>query len=128
VRKMKVYFETYGCALNKGDTLIMKTILSQRGHKLVDNPEDAEVLVLNTCTVRMDTEERMIERMRSLAKLDKRLVVAGCMASAEPGVVSSVVPQASLLSPQAIEEVAEVVSPQTKQSCSSPRNPECYPS
>jgi len=127
VRKMKVYFETYGCALNKGDTLIMKTILSQRGHKLVDNPEDAEVLVLNTCTVRMDTEERMIERMRSLAKLDKRLVVAGCMASAEPGVVSSVVPQASLLSPQAIEEVAEVVESTNKTVMLEPKEPRMLP-
>ncbi|BBD72930.1 2-methylthioadenine synthetase [Sulfodiicoccus acidiphilus] len=106
---MRVYLETYGCALNRGDSLIMETLLKDRGHEVVETPEQADVLILNTCTVRMDTEERMIERMKSLYRYGKKLVVAGCMATAEPGLVKTTIPTASLLSPQAVEEVVEVV-------------------
>ncbi|GGT87917.1 2-methylthioadenine synthetase [Sulfodiicoccus acidiphilus] len=87
----------------------METLLKDRGHEVVETPEQADVLILNTCTVRMDTEERMIERMKSLYRYGKKLVVAGCMATAEPGLVKTTIPTASLLSPQAVEEVVEVV-------------------
>lgn len=83
--------------------------MKDRGHEVVETPEQADVLILNTCTVRMDTEERMIERMKSLYRYGKKLVVAGCMATAEPGLVKTTIPTASLLSPQAVEEVVEVV-------------------
>ncbi|AAY80324.1 tRNA (N(6)-L-threonylcarbamoyladenosine(37)-C(2))-methylthiotransferase [Sulfolobus acidocaldarius] len=107
---MRVYIETYGCALNKGDSYIMMTLLRDKGHEIVDNIQDAEILVINTCAVRLETEERMKQRIKELKKYnDKRLVVAGCLASAEPAVVVSLAPEASVIGPQSVQKIVDVV-------------------
>mgnify|MGYP001772514178 CR=1 FL=1 len=106
---MKVYIETYGCALNKGDTYIMMSILQDKGHEIVKDVKEADVIILNTCAVRLETEERMKQRIKELRKEGKKLVVAGCLAGAEPATVLSIAPEASLLGPQSVEKVAEVV-------------------
>lgn len=101
---MRVYIETYGCALNKSDEALMEDVLTSRGHEIVDSIDEAEVIILNTCTVRLDTEYKMINRIRNLyelcSKSNKKLVVAGCMAKTQPYTVSLIAPSASLVSPQ----------------------------
>jgi len=106
---MRVYIETYGCALNRGDSAIMATVLSERGHEITENLNEAEVAIINTCAVRLETEERMKQRIRELRRTGKRLVVAGCLAGALPATVSALAPEASILGPQAVERIAEVV-------------------
>ncbi|ARM75140.1 tRNA (N(6)-L-threonylcarbamoyladenosine(37)-C(2))-methylthiotransferase [Acidianus manzaensis] len=106
---MKVYFETYGCALNKGDTYIMMTLLQKRNHEIVSDLNKADVIVLNTCDVRLETGERMKSRIRELEKLGKKLVIAGCFAGAEPAVVKSLAPKASVIGPQALIKIVDAV-------------------
>lgn len=112
---MRVYIETYGCALNRGDSAIMATVLSERGHEITESLNEAEVVVINTCAVRLETEERMKQRIRELRRTGKRLVVAGCLAGALPATVSALAPEASILGPQAVERIAEVVESSERQ-------------
>ncbi len=108
---MRVYFETYGCALNRADTSLMKSLVVSAGHEVVNTPSEADVIVVNTCTVRKDSEERVLRRLRQLSRSypRKRIVVAGCLAAAQPYTALKVVPNASLISPQNITKIVEVI-------------------
>ncbi|AAK42528.1 tRNA (N(6)-L-threonylcarbamoyladenosine(37)-C(2))-methylthiotransferase [Saccharolobus solfataricus] len=104
-----IYVETYGCALNRADTYVMMTLLKSEGYNFVENPENADIIILNTCAVRLETEERMKQRIKELNTLSKKLVVAGCMSSAEPATVLSIAPNASLIGPQSVERIVDIV-------------------
>ncbi|MCH4815273.1 MAG: tRNA (N(6)-L-threonylcarbamoyladenosine(37)-C(2))-methylthiotransferase [Saccharolobus sp.] len=104
-----IYVETYGCALNRADTYVMMTLLKSEGYNFVENPENADIIILNTCAVRLETEERMKQRIKELNTLSKKLVVAGCMSSAEPATVLSIAPNASLIGPQSVERIIDVI-------------------
>jgi len=112
----RVYIETYGCSLNHADTALAKTVLAKHGYTFTNNPEEADVLIINTCTVRMDSEERMkkaIRRLRAIAvRNNARLVVAGCMAAAQPFTpftIKRVAPEAILVSPSNIHLIWKAV-------------------
>ncbi|OKY78451.1 MAG: 2-methylthioadenine synthetase [Candidatus Methanohalarchaeum thermophilum] len=81
---MLVYFETYGCTANRSDTDLMKGLAREKGHEIANSPEEADLVVVNTCTVIKKTQDRILSRLRDLKKISENLVVAGCMASAQP--------------------------------------------
>ncbi|MEM1903688.1 MAG: tRNA (N(6)-L-threonylcarbamoyladenosine(37)-C(2))-methylthiotransferase [Acidilobaceae archaeon] len=108
----RVYIETYGCALAEFESCIMEEVLRARGFEVVSDISLADVIVVNTCAVRLDTEQKIAKRLLELRKSrsNARFVVTGCLAKARPGLVIRVVPEASLLAPQAVERVAEAVN------------------
>ena len=73
---MKVYLESYGCTFNQADGQIMTTLLRDE-HELVDNIDDADVVILNTCYVKLPTEQKMITRINKIKTEfpDKKLIV-----------------------------------------------------
>ena len=105
------YIETYGCALAQYESLLMESLLSSRGYRRLDSPEEADTIIVNTCAVRLDTEQKIAERLRQLRERypGKRLVVAGCLAKARPGLIRRIAPDASLLAPQAAHMIVEAV-------------------
>ena len=83
--RRSVYLETYGCQMNVADSELVATILSGAGYRLVDGPEEADVILINTCAVRENAEERVIGRAGQLHGLRGRrpnltLGILGCMA------------------------------------------------
>lgn len=83
--------------------------MTRQGFELVGEPRDADIIVMFTCVVKTPTENRMIARIREHGALGKPIVVAGCMPKTERRVVERIAPQASLLGPDAISKVAELV-------------------
>jgi tRNA-2-methylthio-N6-dimethylallyladenosine synthase len=80
-----VYLETYGCQMNIADSELITGILRRAGYASAARPEDAEVVLLNTCAIREHAEERVLSRLSTLAKLKHkrpalRLGLLGCMA------------------------------------------------
>ena len=81
----KVYIETYGCQMNLSDTEIVSSIIAKSGMKLIEKPDEADVILLNTCSVRDNAERKIHERLihlKQYKKKNKELVVGilGCMA------------------------------------------------
>ena len=87
---MKYFFETYGCQMNKAESSSVEQILIERGWNSVENPEDANLVIINTCSVRATAETRIHGRLgwysalkKSQVKQNKTpitVVVMGCMA------------------------------------------------
>ena len=57
---MKFYIETYGCTANKADESLIKGILLKKNHKIVDKPENSDILIILTCTVINTTEQKIL--------------------------------------------------------------------
>lgn len=79
------YIETYGCQMNFSDTEIVNSILMEEGLEPVQEPESADVIFVNTCSIRENAETRVWNRLkefRSLKKENQDLTVGvlGCMA------------------------------------------------
>jgi tRNA-2-methylthio-N6-dimethylallyladenosine synthase len=81
----KVYIETYGCQMNVADSEVVVSILSEQGFKLAGNIDEADLILINTCSIRENAEQRIWSRLRAIKKLKKKnsaLIVGltGCMA------------------------------------------------
>jgi tRNA-2-methylthio-N6-dimethylallyladenosine synthase len=86
---MTYFFETYGCQMNVAESAALKAVLAERGWSAAADGESADLVLINTCSVRRTAEERALGRIAQLAALKKRragqgrsltLVAAGCMA------------------------------------------------
>ena len=110
---MRVYLASYGCTANRADGNLMADLLREAGHSIVSKPNEADVLVVNTCTVRTETERQMIAQIRELLPLNRRIIVSGCLAGAEPGIIRKLSREISMISPQAIERIVEAVESQS---------------
>lgn len=80
LRGRSVFIETYGCRYNFGDTAKLVEILRYSGGTIVETPDEADAIIVNTCTVVGPTERRMLRRLAAIR--DRDLYVTGCM----PGV------------------------------------------
>ena len=98
---MKFYVEVYGCTANKSDADLIKGLVHQHPqHQLVKTIDDAEILIILTCTVISTTEQRMLHRIKELNKTKKKLIIAGCMASVQQKMIKESFPNALLLPPR----------------------------
>jgi tRNA-2-methylthio-N6-dimethylallyladenosine synthase len=81
----KAYIETYGCQMNISDSELMAGILAEQGYAPAATPEDADVILVNTCAIRDHAEQRVIGRVGQLQNIrrerpDVVIGVTGCMA------------------------------------------------
>ncbi|MDZ4745495.1 MAG: tRNA (N6-isopentenyl adenosine(37)-C2)-methylthiotransferase MiaB [bacterium] len=84
-RTGRVYVETYGCAMNTSDSEIVLSVLKPHGYTVTDRPDDADVILINTCAIRDNAERRIHDRLKHMKffkRKNRNLVVGvlGCMA------------------------------------------------
>lgn len=85
MNKNKVYIETYGCQMNLADSEVVMGILKNQGYFLTKEIDNADVVFLNTCSIRDNAEQRIHGRLGNLQKLKYKnpnmvVGVLGCMA------------------------------------------------
>ena len=81
----RVYVETYGCQMNISDGELMEGLLEDHGYEIAADPEDADVILVNTCAIREHAERRVLGRVGQLSGLKRErpdlvIGVTGCMA------------------------------------------------
>ena len=79
----RVYIETYGCQMNVADTELMFGVLGRSGYERAERPDEADVMLVNTCAVRDNAEQRVVGRVGELQRYKRPgdvLGVVGCMA------------------------------------------------
>lgn len=81
----KLYIETYGCQMNAGDSEVVLSILQCEGLRYTTDPAEADVILINTCSIRDNAEQRIWGRLRELRQYKKKnrgllVGVIGCMA------------------------------------------------
>ena len=85
IEKKRVYVETYGCQMNVADTEVVLSIMSATGYAVTQMPDDADVILVNTCSVRDNAEQRVLQRISTLKNYKRKnpgvlIGVLGCMA------------------------------------------------
>jgi tRNA-2-methylthio-N6-dimethylallyladenosine synthase len=83
--RKKVYIETYGCQMNVADSEVVASILTENGYHITEEIEKAGLILINTCSIRDNAEQRIFKRLKSLNHLKNRnkgLIIGllGCMA------------------------------------------------
>lgn len=92
----KVYFVSLGCPKNQVDTEVMLGVVRQGGHAIVDDPHDADTLVVNTCGFIEAAKEESIQTILELGELKdgtRKLVVAGCLSQRYPDELAKELPE-----------------------------------
>lgn len=98
----KVFFVSLGCPKNRVDSEIMLGELAQRRYEVVDNAEDADLLVVNTCSFVEEAREESVDTILDLARAKtesgapKKLVVAGCLAQRYGAELTKEIPEVDL--------------------------------
>lgn len=105
---MQTYIKTYGCTLNQADTNIIRSVLSRDSISVSDEAE-ADVLIVNTCTVKSSAERRIIDYIRELEAENRRIIVTGCLAGANSDIISRYAPTASIVTTPNIDRMPEAV-------------------
>ena len=102
---MKFYLESYGCTLNHGEARYLKRLLLESGHQQVQEPDDADTLVIFTCTVIRTTELKMLRQLRKFKELEKPVIVSGCMAVVQKPEVLNIKPDTYFIPPKDINKI-----------------------
>jgi tRNA-2-methylthio-N6-dimethylallyladenosine synthase len=81
----KLYIETYGCQMNVADSEVVASIMGESGYSLTDNINEAELILINTCSIRENAESRVLNRLNTIGSIKKKkpetiIGIIGCMA------------------------------------------------
>lgn len=81
----RIYIETYGCQMNFADSEIVASLMQREGHTMVTDIEEADYVLINTCAIRDNAEQRIRKRLRELRAVQQRhhqlrIGILGCMA------------------------------------------------
>ena len=85
VSDKKLYIETYGCQMNVADSEVVASIMQMAGYAVCDSIDEADAVLLNTCSIRDNAEQKIVNRLAALDALRRKrghliVGVLGCMA------------------------------------------------
>ncbi len=122
-KRKNLFIKTWGCQMNVYDSVKMSDVLAPLGYQSVDAPEDADMVILNTCHIREKATEKVFSELGRLNKFKQKrqkdgqetlIAVAGCVAQAEGEVIMDRAPYVDMVfGPQTYHELPEMVAKAT---------------
>ncbi|CAM4508176.1 unnamed protein product [Lepidochelys olivacea] len=103
----KIWIRTWGCSHNNSDGEYMAGQLASYGYKITDNAAEADLWLLNSCTVKSPAEDHFRNSIKKAQEDDKKVVLAGCVPQAQPR--QDYLKGLSIIGVQQIDRVVEVV-------------------
>lgn len=85
INNRKLFIETYGCQMNVADSEVVASIMQMASYSITDNIDEADAILLNTCSIRDNAEQKIISRLQALRAMRRKnphiiIGVIGCMA------------------------------------------------
>lgn len=104
----KIWVESYGCSASFADAEMISGMIINGGHTLASSSKDSDLNLIVTCSVKDATANKMVNRIKRLKS--KPLVVAGCLAKAEPKTVERFSSGASMMGPNSIGKTLQIIN------------------
>lgn len=112
---MNILFVSLGCDKNLVDTEVMLGLLAKKGHQMIDDEAQADIVIVNTCCFIHDAKEESIQTILEMAQLKetavlKKLIVTGCLAQRYKEEILEEIPEVdAVLGTTSYDEIAEVI-------------------
>ena len=112
---MNILFVSLGCDKNLVDTEVMLGLLAKKGHQMIDDETQADIVIVNTCCFIHDAKEESIQTILDMAQLKetaalKKLIVTGCLAQRYKEEILEEIPEVdAVLGTTSYDEIAEVI-------------------
>ena len=105
-----IYIDTYGCSANQNNSEIIAGLVTQSGYQLTNNPEIADIHIINSCVVKSKTENKIKRRIQDLAKTNKQTIITGCMPDSDSISITKLNPNALQLSTHDIKSITTLIN------------------
>lgn len=107
---MKIALLNHGCAKNLVDSELMLGLLAKKGFEVTLDENDADIVVINTCSFIQDAEQESVQSILQVAQSGKKVVVAGCLPQKYKGDLKKAIPEISgIVGTSDIKEIVNVV-------------------
>lgn len=103
-----VFFKTYGCAFNQLDSELMAGSLLKSGFKIVDTDKDANLILVNSCTVKNLSESKFFNDIKKYQNEGKKILVSGCITQAEESYLNTKLKGISVIGTNDLDQVVHV--------------------
>jgi len=116
-----IYIKTFGCSLNHSDSEVMSGLLKDAGYdvitdyidetnKSISSQANIGIVIINSCTVKNLAESKFFKELRKWKSRDVKILVAGCITQAEPGLLQKELSAVSVIGTRRISNVVDIVN------------------
>ena len=107
---MKIALLNHGCAKNLVDSELMLGLLAQKGHQVTLDENEADIVIVNTCSFIHDAEKESVQAILQMIQDGKKVVATGCLAQKYKGELKKAIPEISgMIGTSDIKEIVEVI-------------------
>ena len=127
MKKNKIALINHGCAKNLVDSELMLGMLAQNGYDITLNDDEADIVIINTCSFIHDAERESVQSIIETADKGKKIIITGCLPQKHKDELKKAVPEAvAMLGTSDIAKIVEAINTVSKTGeyfCSVSQNP-----